>query len=180
MVGEEVRALQVGDGLAAIDVTAHGRPAALTVEERWRLPIGSGYSGVVIVAGRLYTMTTDGTHDLVVALDAGTGTVRWSFQTVHRDVWDFDVASQPTLFQIAGVGGDEAGIWAGDLLEMYRRAAADRGWKLEWRKSKRGKWMAAKDLRVLLAPASARPSPPTSRPGAASAPPPLSVTSLPT
>lgn len=31
----------------------------------------------------------------------------------------------------AGVGGDEAGIWAGDLLEMYRRAAAEHRWKLE-------------------------------------------------
>jgi peptide chain release factor 1 len=29
----------------------------------------------------------------------------------------------------AGVGGDEAGIWAGDLLEMYRRYASTRGWR---------------------------------------------------
>ena len=28
----------------------------------------------------------------------------------------------------AGVGGDEAALWAGDLLEAYRRYAADRGW----------------------------------------------------
>jgi quinoprotein glucose dehydrogenase len=33
----------------------------------------------------------------IVALDAGTGRVRWSFQTVHHDLWDYDVASQPTL-----------------------------------------------------------------------------------
>jgi len=31
----------------------------------------------------------------------------------------------------AGVGGDEAALWAGDLLEMYRRAAAEHGWKIE-------------------------------------------------
>ena len=31
----------------------------------------------------------------------------------------------------AGVGGDEAGLWAGDLLEMYRRYASDRGWRFE-------------------------------------------------
>jgi peptide chain release factor 1 len=31
----------------------------------------------------------------------------------------------------AGVGGDEAGLWAGDLLEMYKRFAADRGWSFE-------------------------------------------------
>ena len=29
----------------------------------------------------------------------------------------------------AGVGGDEAAIWAGDLLQMYERYAAARGWK---------------------------------------------------
>lgn len=32
----------------------------------------------------------------IVALDARTGDVRWSFQTVHHDLWDYDVAS-PTL-----------------------------------------------------------------------------------
>ncbi|WP_150293122.1 membrane-bound PQQ-dependent dehydrogenase, glucose/quinate/shikimate family [Sphingobium estronivorans] len=33
----------------------------------------------------------------VVALDAATGQTRWSFQTVHHDLWDYDVASQPVL-----------------------------------------------------------------------------------
>ena len=41
----------------------------------------------------------------VVALDAADGEVRWFFQTVHHDVWDYDTASQPALFQIEGVGG---------------------------------------------------------------------------
>ena len=31
----------------------------------------------------------------------------------------------------AGVGGDEAALWAGDLLEMYRRFAAIKGWRFE-------------------------------------------------
>ncbi|MEE2678569.1 MAG: pyrroloquinoline quinone-dependent dehydrogenase [Myxococcota bacterium] len=34
----------------------------------------------------------------IVALDANTGDVAWSFQTVHHDVWDYDVAAQPVLF----------------------------------------------------------------------------------
>jgi quinoprotein glucose dehydrogenase/quinate dehydrogenase (quinone) len=33
----------------------------------------------------------------IVALDVQTGDVRWSFQTVHADVWDFDIGSQPVL-----------------------------------------------------------------------------------
>lgn len=40
-----------------------------------------------------------------VALDVNTGRVAWAFQTVHHDVWDYDVASQPALFRIDGVGG---------------------------------------------------------------------------
>src|ERR1700691_2691798 len=34
----------------------------------------------------------------VVALKASTGEFVWGFQVVHHDLWDFDVASQPTLF----------------------------------------------------------------------------------
>jgi quinoprotein glucose dehydrogenase len=41
----------------------------------------------------------------VVALDADTGAVRWSFQTVHHDVWDYDVPAQPTLFDWPGPNG---------------------------------------------------------------------------
>jgi quinoprotein glucose dehydrogenase len=36
----------------------------------------------------------------VVALRASTGQVVWSFQTVHHDLWDFDVATPPLLFDI--------------------------------------------------------------------------------
>ena len=46
----------------------------------------------------------------VVALDAKTGKVVWHFQTVHHDVWDFDAAPQPTLFQIDGVGGGRPAV----------------------------------------------------------------------
>jgi quinoprotein glucose dehydrogenase len=36
----------------------------------------------------------------VVALKIETGEVAWSFQTSHHDLWDYDVASQPTLGRI--------------------------------------------------------------------------------
>lgn len=32
-----------------------------------------------------------------VALNANTGDVQWRFQTVHHDLWDYDIASQPLL-----------------------------------------------------------------------------------
>ncbi len=42
----------------------------------------------------------------VVALDAETGSVRWSFQTTHHDLLDYDVASQPSLVDLPeGVRG---------------------------------------------------------------------------
>lgn len=40
----------------------------------------------------------------VVALDAGTGRPRWSFQTTHHDLWDYDVASPPSLVDLT-IGG---------------------------------------------------------------------------
>ncbi|MEE1877528.1 pyrroloquinoline quinone-dependent dehydrogenase [Altererythrobacter litoralis] len=36
----------------------------------------------------------------VVALDAATGKVQWHFQTVHHDLWDYDVSAQPILATI--------------------------------------------------------------------------------
>jgi quinoprotein glucose dehydrogenase len=35
----------------------------------------------------------------VVALKASTGELVWGFQVVHHDLWDYDVASQPILFE---------------------------------------------------------------------------------
>jgi len=40
----------------------------------------------------------------VVALKIETGEVAWSFQTSHHDVWDYDVASQPTLGRVTYKG----------------------------------------------------------------------------
>jgi peptide chain release factor 1 len=48
---------------------------------------------------------------------------------VRRLVTSDDERIGAVILEIrAGVGGDEAALWAGDLLEMYRRAAARRGW----------------------------------------------------
>ncbi len=45
-----------------------------------------------------------------VALRADTGEVAWHFQTVHHDLWDYDVGTQPELFQIDGVGRGRPGV----------------------------------------------------------------------
>lgn len=42
----------------------------------------------------------------VVALDVDTGEERWHFQTTHHDLWDYDIPSQPTLYDMPdGHGG---------------------------------------------------------------------------
>ena len=60
----------------------------------------------------------------VVALDADTGAVRWHFQTVHHDHWDYDVPAQPALFQIEGVGDGRAGV--AQITKMGRLFLLDR------------------------------------------------------
>ncbi|MEQ9396979.1 pyrroloquinoline quinone-dependent dehydrogenase [Haliea sp.] len=41
----------------------------------------------------------------VVALDSNTGERVWHYQTVHNDIWDYDVPSQPVLFDFPGPDG---------------------------------------------------------------------------
>ncbi|NIL95220.1 MAG: PQQ-binding-like beta-propeller repeat protein [Woeseiaceae bacterium] len=36
----------------------------------------------------------------VVALDASDGSVRWAYQVVHHDVWDYDLPAQPGLYTV--------------------------------------------------------------------------------
>ncbi len=49
------------------------------------------YSGAARPGDNLYT-------DSIVALDARTGRMRWYYQTVPHDLWDYDAASPPVLF----------------------------------------------------------------------------------
>lgn len=55
-------------------------------------------------AGR--TAADDTYSSSIVALDIATGRERWRFQTVHHDLWDYDVPSQPALYDVPdGHGG---------------------------------------------------------------------------
>jgi len=38
--------------------------------------------------------------DSIVALDVRTGALRWHYQTVHHDLWDFDLPAPPTLLDV--------------------------------------------------------------------------------
>ncbi|MCU4412803.1 membrane-bound PQQ-dependent dehydrogenase, glucose/quinate/shikimate family [Acinetobacter sp. WU_MDCI_Axc73] len=41
----------------------------------------------------------------IVAVDASTGKTQWVFQTVHHDVWDYDLPSQPVLYDVTNDQG---------------------------------------------------------------------------
>jgi quinoprotein glucose dehydrogenase len=58
------------------------------------LPMGNGSPDMY---GANRTPQTDRFSSAVVALDVKTGAVRWVFQTVHHDLWDYDLAAQPVL-----------------------------------------------------------------------------------
>ena len=49
----------------------------LALETVWSRSLGSGYSAVVVQGDELYTMFSDGTQDVVAALNSRTGAPRW-------------------------------------------------------------------------------------------------------
>ncbi len=42
----------------------------------------------------------------VIALDVKTGNTKWVFQTVHHDVWDYDLPSQPVMYNMKNEQGE--------------------------------------------------------------------------
>ncbi len=48
--------------------------------------------------------------DSLVALDAATGKRLWHFQTVHHNIWDYDLPAQPTLVSVRRNGKDVAAV----------------------------------------------------------------------
>jgi quinohemoprotein ethanol dehydrogenase len=54
---------------------------------------GPDYNGLVRKGDNLFSVST-------VAVDVKTGKYRWHFQHVHHDIWDYDVATPPVLFDL--------------------------------------------------------------------------------
>ena len=45
-----------------------------------------------------------------MALDVTTGKKLWHFQTIHHDLWDWDLPAQPTLVQLSKAGSSAPGV----------------------------------------------------------------------
>ena len=89
--------------------------------EAWQYAGGANVWGDMTVDTRngiVFVPTGSPTHDLygadragnnlfgnsLIALDARTGKRRWHFQTVHHDLWDYDLASAPKLLTVRNNG----------------------------------------------------------------------------
>jgi quinoprotein glucose dehydrogenase len=61
----------------------------------------------------------------ITALEIATGKVRWVYQTVHHDLWDMDVGSQPSLIDLETTNGKVPALLAptktGNLFVLDRR-----------------------------------------------------------
>jgi quinoprotein glucose dehydrogenase len=80
----------------------------------WTAPVGDEKLGLAYIpmgnsAGDYYTsLRSDAENKVssaIVALDVKTGKPRWVFQTVHKDVWDYDIGSQPSLVEFPTARG---------------------------------------------------------------------------
>ena len=96
-------------------VPRDGGPAAATWGPDGAGSVGAGNAWSLLSAdpenGLVFVPTTSPSVDLVgdyrpgenrytdslVALDSNTGEVRWHFQIVHHDLWDYDLPAQPIL-----------------------------------------------------------------------------------
>jgi len=56
----------------------------------------------------------------MLAVDATTGLEKWRYQTVHDDLWDFDVPMQPTLIEFDGRPAMVFGTKAGQIFVLDR------------------------------------------------------------
>ncbi|HET7085390.1 MAG TPA: membrane-bound PQQ-dependent dehydrogenase, glucose/quinate/shikimate family [Rhizomicrobium sp.] len=80
----------------------------------WTAAVGDERLGLAYIpmgnsAGDYYTSLRSPeekkVNSAVVALDVHTGKPRWVFQTVHADVWDYDIGSQPSLIEFPTAQG---------------------------------------------------------------------------
>jgi quinoprotein glucose dehydrogenase len=117
-----VRAFDVRTGAAKWDFDPIPRVDDSPVREDWQKPEipTEGHANVWapmsvdVERGLVFLPTTSPSPDFygglrpgdnryansVVALNGETGEVVWSFQTVHHDIWDYDVPAQPGLYSV--------------------------------------------------------------------------------
>jgi glucose dehydrogenase len=135
-------------------VPERGEPGAETWPEE-ALPTGSGvhnWSELTVdeARGVVYIPTGTARYDFyggnrhganlyansVIALDAKTGRRIWHFQTVHHDLWDYDLATAPKLLTVRHEGRDVdvvAQVSKQGFLYVLERDTGRPSWPIEER-----------------------------------------------
>jgi len=132
----------LNEQLADPDVLAdHRKVRDLSIRKSALDPVADDYAkyrSLMAEAAEMREVVQAGEDDELVAMakdelpriesEASTVLERALERLVNAD----DAAIASVMLEIrAGVGGDEAGLWAGDLLAMYEKTAAQRGWSFE-------------------------------------------------
>jgi outer membrane protein assembly factor BamB len=124
------------DGTVEYDIGARAK-----LVESWRRPVPSGGAGITIAGGRVYTLGSDGTQDLLFALDAGTGKELWraAIGPTHSDAIENGPGSTPAVAgdlviavasacRVTAVRtADGQQVWQQSLAEDYKSRFAARG-----------------------------------------------------
>ncbi len=71
------RAFRGNDGLASLHPNGQLTAAPVDLNLKWKRPLGSGYSGIVVDGPHLITAYTDGTDDRLICLAKSSGKTEW-------------------------------------------------------------------------------------------------------
>ncbi|MDN4056531.1 membrane-bound PQQ-dependent dehydrogenase, glucose/quinate/shikimate family [Massilia sp. YIM B02763] len=91
-----------------------GKPYSFGTPNMWTTAVGDEKLGLVYLPmgnsaadyfSSLRSAEEKKYSSSLVALDVVTGKPRWVYQTVHNDVWDYDLGSQPTLVEFPTANG---------------------------------------------------------------------------
>ena len=112
----------------------------------WMRALGDGYSAIAVESGKLYTMYRSGVQDVVVALDAATGTTVWEYRYDAPFTGEYELEqgpgprSMPLVVgsQVYTVGASgklhclnkQTGklVWAHDLVREFNGTVRVRGY----------------------------------------------------
>lgn len=116
----------------------HGTPNAWSIfsvdAARDLLIFGTGNAGPDFFGGERKGL--DFYSSSVVALRGATGELVWRFQTVHHDLWDYDVAAQPLLIDVQKDGATIPAVVQGTKMGhvfVLRRDTGEPVWPVEER-----------------------------------------------
>ncbi len=115
------------------DFRAAGLPQSgrkLVLRTLWRQRIGSGYSQVVVADSHLYAMFSDGTDDVITALDRVTGEELWRYRIAAT--WRGHLGSEDGPISTPAIAGEQAvGLGPrGHLFALDRRSGV-RKWQID-------------------------------------------------